>query len=200
LPVEDSKWASSAAALQDGTIAAALNGGRIEAWDASGAPAWIARGQGREEVHALAAGTGGTVVSGWDGGRVRVHFRGAERESAKLPGAGKAVFAVAVSPVGGMIAAGDAEGRLFTRAGVDFAPAGGETLQGGVRALAFSPDGRTLAAGSEGGDLVLLDPASGKARKKWALLRPVSALLFADRGKTLYAGLGSGATLKLKIE
>ena len=193
-------WVSAIAALPDGSVAAALGGGRIECWDPRGEPAWSFRSPAREEVHSLAAGAGGALVSGWDKGRVRWIQAGRERETAALPGSAKPVLSVAVSPVGGAVAAGDADGRVFLRVGLDFFPAAWEGGKGAARALSFSPDGRTLAAGTEDGALAFLDSGTGRSRKQWDLRRPVTCLLFADRGKILYAGLGSGVVARIGIE
>ncbi|AZQ36288.1 hypothetical protein EJ357_24860 [Streptomyces cyaneochromogenes] len=112
---------------------------------------------------------------------------------------GNSLGALAFSPDGSRLAAGDMTGRVILwdgdlrhRVAVlpnTFRPRIGSRLEA-VSALAFSPDGRTLAVGGSNGGLQLWDVPTGQ-RIGGLLTTPgdaVYTLAFDARGTTLYAG------------
>lgn len=112
---------------------------------------------------------------------------------------GSPLGALAFSPDGSHLAAGDMTGRVTLWDGGlrhrvaalpdTFRPSSGASLEA-VSALAFSPDGRTLAVGGSNGGLQLWDVATGQPIGG-LLTTPGDAiytLAFDSDGTTLYAG------------
>ncbi|GAQ69458.1 hypothetical protein ACKI1I_02405 [Streptomyces turgidiscabies] len=160
-------------------------------------------------------GTGGrrtTVLTGLTSGHLTVHpgggllvgdNRAADLQTGKVTGKGlvqgEQISALAFSPDGSHLAAGDLTGRvalwdgeLGDRAGilrnVFPAPLGAEPEA--VSALAVSPDGATLAVGGGAGTLQLWDiatqqPLGGPLTTPG---EPVDTLAFGPDSGTLYAG------------
>lgn len=106
--------------------------------------------------------------------------------------------AVAVSPDGKLVAAGDADGELFVWGAVD----GKErvcrlTRQGNVYCLAFSPDGRTLASANHLGTISLWDPKTGANLKHFeGHQNRVWWVSYAPDGKMLVSA-GEDGTIRL---
>ena len=123
-------------------------------------------------------------LSGAIGPAARAPQKTAEEEDEEQEPA--TVSALAFSPDGSILAAGDGdEVCLISAAGEELARLELSEL-GGLRALGFSPDGKTLACGGQA-RLALVDVAA--RREQGSLPRRVEALVFSPDGKTL---LGAG--------
>ena len=106
----------------------------------------------------------------------------------------EAVYAVAISPNGKLMAAGgaDREGdKYFVRLWeVDTGRGRGEILnsQGNILSLAFSPDGKTIAAGGDDGQLRLWDIEGRKELRTLPKDGPrIRSVAFSPDGKTVAA-------------
>lgn len=124
-------------------------------------------------------------LSGAIGPAARAPQKTAEEEDDEEQGPAT-VSALAFSPDGSILAAGDGdEVCLISAAGEELARLELSEL-GGLKALGFSPDGKTLACGGQA-RLALVDVAA--RREQGSLPRRVEALVFSPDGKTL---LGAG--------
>lgn len=106
-----------------------------------------------------------TFVTGGAGGRVqRWDARTLQPIGGPLPGPRSEVFAVAFSPDGQRIAAGDLDGRLWLWQAGSGEPLSRPTATGGgaIRGLAFMPDGRRIVSGGVGGALQFWDGLGGE--------------------------------------
>ncbi|MEW1828452.1 helix-turn-helix domain-containing protein [Streptomyces sp. NPDC088196] len=120
---------------------------------------------------------------------------------------GGEIGALAFSPDGSTLAAGDQTGRVdlwdggprhregilrnvFPAPTATAVPPLGTTPEG-IAALAFSPDGRTLAVGGDAGSLQLWDVATQQPLSSAPLTTPgeaITSLAFSPDGTTVYAG------------
>ena len=109
----------------------------------------------------------------------------------------------AVSHVGGVLAAGDAQGNVGTwsLAKISYAASKGSwgspeslgTTQGAITSLDVSPDGKLIAAGSEGGAVNVWSLGGGHATQL-ALTNnlPIPSIAFSPDGKMLASGSSDG--------
>jgi WD40 repeat protein len=115
---------------------------------------------------------------------------------ARLEGHMGYLRALAYSPDGRTLAAGDSAGDIKlwdTRTDQERATLPGR--RGIVKCLAFSPDGQTLASGSLGGVVRLWDVATGQEQASLLWSRfSVSAVAFSPDGNSLAAGESAGST------
>ena len=142
----------------------------------------------------LAVGSGGRVITYWDLDSARAPKPQAAPNAGPAlkwearEGFGNAVTALAFSPDGKTLVAGNWDSRVSlwdVDTGARLTQLGGHAGQ--VRAVAFSPDGQMIASGGQDETVQLWD-----ARKKTAgsVLKtgPILALAFANDGKRLVVG------------
>jgi RNA polymerase sigma factor (sigma-70 family) len=109
-----------------------------------------------------------------------------------------AVFSLAFSPDGKILALGGSDGAIElwdTAAAREPRRLEPSPNQGWTEALAFAPDGKTLTAGYEDGTLRFWETATGKLRRQWAThIGDILALAFSPDGRLL-ASAGSDTTV-----
>jgi WD40 repeat protein len=105
---------------------------------------------------------------------------------ADLPAHAEAVFALAFSRDGTVIASADDSGvRLWESATGRLLPGPGLAL-GGIRCLAFAPDGQALAASDIDGRIRIIDLRTGREGVSFqAHSGPLSSLSYSDDGRML---------------
>lgn len=97
------------------------------------------------------------------------------------------VNALAISPDGRHLAAGDGTVRIWDmQTGKQLSNPPAE--QGAIRVIAYSPDGSRVASGSQNGMILLWDAASGKVLNSIKSHGAVTSLAFSPDGKRLVSG------------
>jgi serine/threonine protein kinase/WD40 repeat protein len=188
------------------TLATGSDDRTVRLWDvATGQSLATLKERGTQQVYAVAFGRDGTLASAGEDRLVRLWKVAGDRASATvehvLRGHEKEVQALAFSPDGKVLVAGDGAGAIkrWELAGdkvsepKPLAGTGGDVL-----CLAFDPQGKWLAAGGKGPGLRIWD-------KEWQLREqwqdedegPVQALAFSPDGKTLARGTINNFEVKL---
>ena len=110
------------------------------------------------------------------------------------------VNAVAFSPNGEILAAGDTDGSTYlwnVAAGKRIARLPDPGSRNGVDAVAFSPDGKLVAAGDNDGNVYLWNPATGRLTATLTSGRPIAngvvSVAFSPDGTMLAAGGENGS-------
>jgi WD40 repeat protein len=137
------------------------------------------------------------VVSGGNDRSVRLWEVQANKGGAVLTGHNAVVEAVVCSPKDGLIASGDADGRIRLWKPNGASVANFESRSPRVRSLAFSPDGRWLSAGGADGMVRLFVVAE---RREIAAVsahkNTIYGVSFSPDGKLL-ASAGFDRTIRL---